>query len=170
MGLIVGRTDGLFDKRVRERIEITDLDPPEIRIQPVSVKQSLVSSRLDDPTVVENDDGVGGSNRGEAVGDGESLPLAPGKFHAAFPDDGVESILQRSDELPRAGLFERGDDRLATRFRNAIRDVFTDRTSEQKRFLRDVPEVIPKAPDGDVLDVVAIETDRALVSVVEPHQ
>src|ERR1017187_7814109 len=103
----------------------------------------------------------------DGAGDGDTLTLAAGKFHAAFPNDGPVAAGQLHNERVRVGGFGSLDDRFSRGFGTTVADVIDERAAEEKRLLHEYTHLAAERFDTHVADIDVIDEDRALVDVVE---
>ena len=103
-------------------------------------------------------------------GDAEQLLLALGEVAAPFGDDGVVALGHPHDETVGVGLFGGGDNLPLGGVRAAVGDVVPDGGRAQPGVLEDHPVALPERLAGKMTDIMAVDRDRTLPDVVEPHQ
>jgi hypothetical protein len=100
----------------------------------------------------------------------DALALAAGQRKASLAEQGVVAVRQVGDELRRARQLRRLRDLLVGRVRPREADVLAHRVREQERLLENERNRAAHIREPQLPDVVSVETDDAIVRVVQPRQ
>ena len=103
----------------------------------------------------------------QGPGYGQTLALAAGQVGALFAQDGVVAAGQAFDELMGIGEPGRGDHFLATGLLLAVGDVVVDAHGKELGFLEHDGDVVAQAFDRHIAQILAVDTDGALLRIVE---
>mmetsp|Transcript_3616 Transcript_3616/g.3701 ORF Transcript_3616/g.3701 Transcript_3616/m.3701 type:complete len:265 (+) Transcript_3616:265-1059(+) len=109
----------------------------------------------------------------ESAGDGNSLFLASGEFHASFTDEGIVAFRPGDDEIVAVGIFARLFHlfrRHIFRIGNAVQEILTDAQSEQRWFLLHVADLLTQPLHVQIANVAVVQGDGALGNIVEALQ
>lgn len=103
----------------------------------------------------------------ERARDGQALALTTGQRHAALTDDRVQLIGERADELRRLSRLAGCEDLVVRGVRSPIRDVVSDRPSEQNRLLQCHGDVRSKRMHCQIANVDPVKRHPSGRHVVE---